>query len=157
MSDLHPLLFPLLHLQAHEDSQESLTSLPRRDTMGSFLPDSGSYELLTVIGTWRLSVSRFTCLRFIITRLVSIVCVCVCFRPGFGRLDDGEPGSIQTHGGARSYQTDRPGVVHQRHGHLPAGVLPVCCSSSSSVVTANLLLLNLTTLFHLTASFGNLM
>ncbi|KAG7237711.1 hypothetical protein INR49_031884 [Caranx melampygus] len=50
MSDLHPLLFPLLHLQAHEDSQESLTSLPRRDTMGSFLPDSGSYELLTVIG-----------------------------------------------------------------------------------------------------------
>lgn len=38
-------------LQAHEDSQESLTSLPRRDTMGSYLPDSSSYELLTVIGT----------------------------------------------------------------------------------------------------------
>lgn len=37
--------------QAHEDSQESLTSLPRRDTMGSYLPDSSSYELLTVIGT----------------------------------------------------------------------------------------------------------
>ncbi|KAE8283486.1 STE20-related kinase adapter protein alpha [Larimichthys crocea] len=37
------------HRKAHEDSQESLTSLPRRDTMGSFLPDSGSYELLTVI------------------------------------------------------------------------------------------------------------
>lgn len=36
--------------QAHEDSQESLTSLPRRDTMGSFLPDSSSYELLAVIG-----------------------------------------------------------------------------------------------------------
>uniref|UniRef100_A0A8C9ST44 STE20-related kinase adapter protein alpha n=1 Tax=Scleropages formosus TaxID=113540 RepID=A0A8C9ST44_SCLFO len=29
---------------------ESLTSLPRRDTMGSFLPDSSSYELLTIIG-----------------------------------------------------------------------------------------------------------
>ncbi|GLD49002.1 STE20-related kinase adapter protein alpha isoform X1 [Lates japonicus] len=40
----------LSHRKAHEDSQESLTSLPRRDTMGSFLPDSGSYELLTVIG-----------------------------------------------------------------------------------------------------------
>lgn len=39
------------HLQAHEDSQESVTSLPRRDTMGSYLPDSSSYELLTVIGT----------------------------------------------------------------------------------------------------------
>lgn len=37
-------------LQAHEDSQESLTSLPRRDTMGSYLPDSSSYDLLTVIG-----------------------------------------------------------------------------------------------------------
>uniref|UniRef100_UPI0037E8396C STE20-related kinase adapter protein alpha isoform X1 n=1 Tax=Semicossyphus pulcher TaxID=241346 RepID=UPI0037E8396C len=35
---------------AHEDSQESLTSLPRRGNMGSFLPDSGSYELLTIIG-----------------------------------------------------------------------------------------------------------
>ncbi|KAI1887275.1 hypothetical protein AGOR_G00188560 [Albula goreensis] len=38
------------HRNAHEDSRESLTSLPRRDTMGSFLPDSSSYELLTVIG-----------------------------------------------------------------------------------------------------------
>uniref|UniRef100_A0A3Q3JBV3 STE20-related kinase adapter protein alpha n=1 Tax=Monopterus albus TaxID=43700 RepID=A0A3Q3JBV3_MONAL len=36
--------------EAHEDSQESLTSLPHRDTMGSFLPDSNSYELLTIIG-----------------------------------------------------------------------------------------------------------
>uniref|UniRef100_A0A3Q4GAS7 STE20-related kinase adapter protein alpha n=1 Tax=Neolamprologus brichardi TaxID=32507 RepID=A0A3Q4GAS7_NEOBR len=35
---------------ANEDSQESLTSFPRRDTMGSFLPDSSSYELLAVIG-----------------------------------------------------------------------------------------------------------
>ncbi|TNM97038.1 hypothetical protein fugu_015194 [Takifugu bimaculatus] len=35
---------------AHDDSQESLTSLPRRDTMGSYLPDSSSYELLAVIG-----------------------------------------------------------------------------------------------------------
>ncbi|XP_027898526.1 STE20-related kinase adapter protein alpha isoform X2 [Xiphophorus couchianus] len=34
----------------HEDSEESLSSLPHRDTMGSFLPDSGSYELLAVIG-----------------------------------------------------------------------------------------------------------
>ena len=40
-----------VHLQAHEESQESLTSLSRRDTMGSFLPDSSSYELLAVIGT----------------------------------------------------------------------------------------------------------
>ncbi|XP_032392910.1 STE20-related kinase adapter protein alpha isoform X1 [Etheostoma spectabile] len=40
----------LSHRKAHEDSQESLTPLPRRDTMGSFLPDSSSYELLTVIG-----------------------------------------------------------------------------------------------------------
>ncbi|KAK5913808.1 hypothetical protein CgunFtcFv8_008300 [Champsocephalus gunnari] len=40
----------LSHRNAHEDRQESLTSPPRRDTMGSFLPDSGSYELLTVIG-----------------------------------------------------------------------------------------------------------
>ncbi|XP_036408253.1 STE20-related kinase adapter protein alpha isoform X1 [Megalops cyprinoides] len=38
------------HWKAHEDSHESLTSLPRRDTMGSFLPDSSSYELLTIIG-----------------------------------------------------------------------------------------------------------
>ncbi|CAG07237.1 unnamed protein product [Tetraodon nigroviridis] len=37
-------------LQVHEDSQESLTSLPRRDTMGSYLPDSSSYDLLAVIG-----------------------------------------------------------------------------------------------------------
>ncbi|KAJ8284328.1 hypothetical protein COCON_G00031780 [Conger conger] len=36
--------------QIHEDSCESLTSIPRQDTMGSFLPDSASYELLTVIG-----------------------------------------------------------------------------------------------------------
>ncbi|KAL4659240.1 STE20-related kinase adapter protein alpha-like, partial [Arapaima gigas] len=35
---------------AHEDSSESLTSLPGWDTMGSFLPNSSSYELLTVIG-----------------------------------------------------------------------------------------------------------
>uniref|UniRef100_A0A3P8X1U3 STE20-related kinase adapter protein alpha n=2 Tax=Cynoglossus semilaevis TaxID=244447 RepID=A0A3P8X1U3_CYNSE len=34
----------------HEDSQESLNSLPRQDTMGSFVPDSSSYELHTVIG-----------------------------------------------------------------------------------------------------------
>lgn len=39
------------HFQAHEASQESVTPLPRRDTMGSYLPDSSSYELLTVIGT----------------------------------------------------------------------------------------------------------
>ncbi|XP_046893690.1 STE20-related kinase adapter protein alpha isoform X2 [Hypomesus transpacificus] len=38
------------HRNAHEDSQESLTSLSRRGTMASFLPDSGAYELLTVIG-----------------------------------------------------------------------------------------------------------
>lgn len=37
-------------VQAHEDSQESVTSLPRRDTMGSYLPDSASYDLLAVIG-----------------------------------------------------------------------------------------------------------
>lgn len=37
-------------LEAHEDSHESLTSVPRRDTMGSFLPDSSAYELLTIIG-----------------------------------------------------------------------------------------------------------
>nr|XP_040046605.1 STE20-related kinase adapter protein alpha isoform X2 [Gasterosteus aculeatus aculeatus]XP_040046606.1 STE20-related kinase adapter protein alpha isoform X2 [Gasterosteus aculeatus aculeatus] len=35
---------------AHEDSRESLRSLPRRDTMGSFQPDSSCYELLAVIG-----------------------------------------------------------------------------------------------------------
>ncbi|XP_067334127.1 STE20-related kinase adapter protein alpha isoform X1 [Channa argus] len=40
----------LSHRKAHEDSQESLTSLPRWDTMGSFLPDSSSYELLAIIG-----------------------------------------------------------------------------------------------------------
>ncbi|XP_031683820.1 STE20-related kinase adapter protein alpha isoform X3 [Oncorhynchus kisutch] len=38
------------HRKAHEDSHESLTSVPRRDTMGSFLPDSSAYELLTIIG-----------------------------------------------------------------------------------------------------------
>ncbi|XP_068194076.1 STE20-related kinase adapter protein alpha isoform X2 [Antennarius striatus] len=38
------------HRKAHEDSQESLTSFPHQDAMGSFLPDSGSYELLSVIG-----------------------------------------------------------------------------------------------------------
>ncbi|XP_012681341.1 STE20-related kinase adapter protein alpha isoform X1 [Clupea harengus] len=38
------------HRKAHEDSQESLTSLPHRDTMGSFLPDSSCYELITIIG-----------------------------------------------------------------------------------------------------------
>ncbi|XP_037332815.1 STE20-related kinase adapter protein alpha isoform X1 [Pungitius pungitius] len=38
------------HGKAHEDSRESLTSLPRRDTMGSFQPDSSCYELLSVIG-----------------------------------------------------------------------------------------------------------
>ncbi|MEQ2220315.1 hypothetical protein ILYODFUR_004164 [Ilyodon furcidens] len=40
----------LSHRKAHEDSQESLTSLPCRDTMGSYLPDSSSYELFTVLG-----------------------------------------------------------------------------------------------------------
>ncbi|XP_061701192.1 STE20-related kinase adapter protein alpha isoform X2 [Syngnathoides biaculeatus] len=35
---------------AHEDSRESVTSLPRRDTMGSFLPDSSAYQLLAIIG-----------------------------------------------------------------------------------------------------------
>ncbi|XP_034046470.1 STE20-related kinase adapter protein alpha isoform X3 [Thalassophryne amazonica] len=35
---------------AHDDSQESLTSLPNRDTMGTFFPDSSAYELLAVIG-----------------------------------------------------------------------------------------------------------
>ncbi|XP_021414137.1 STE20-related kinase adapter protein alpha isoform X1 [Oncorhynchus mykiss] len=38
------------HRKAHEDSHESLTSVPRRGTMGSFLPDSSAYELLTIIG-----------------------------------------------------------------------------------------------------------
>lgn len=37
-------------MEAHEDSTESLTSLSRPGTMGSFLPDSCAYELLTVIG-----------------------------------------------------------------------------------------------------------
>ncbi|XP_050955654.1 STE20-related kinase adapter protein alpha isoform X1 [Labeo rohita] len=36
--------------KAHEDSQESLSPLPRRETMGSFLPDNSAYELRTVIG-----------------------------------------------------------------------------------------------------------
>ncbi len=36
--------------QAHEDSQESLSPLPRRDTMGSFLPDNSAYELRAAIG-----------------------------------------------------------------------------------------------------------
>ncbi|KAM9779674.1 STE20-related kinase adapter protein alpha isoform 2-T2 [Neosynchiropus ocellatus] len=36
--------------KAHEESRESLTSLPRSDTMSSFPPDSSAYELLTVIG-----------------------------------------------------------------------------------------------------------
>ncbi|XP_057673919.1 STE20-related kinase adapter protein alpha isoform X1 [Corythoichthys intestinalis] len=36
--------------ETHEDSRESVTSLPRRDTMGSFLPDSSAYQLLAVIG-----------------------------------------------------------------------------------------------------------
>ncbi|XP_008327548.1 STE20-related kinase adapter protein alpha isoform X3 [Cynoglossus semilaevis] len=40
----------LSHRKVHEDSQESLNSLPRQDTMGSFVPDSSSYELHTVIG-----------------------------------------------------------------------------------------------------------
>ncbi|XP_028674193.1 STE20-related kinase adapter protein alpha isoform X1 [Erpetoichthys calabaricus] len=35
---------------AHEESYESLASLPPRDAMGSFVPDSCSYDLLTVIG-----------------------------------------------------------------------------------------------------------
>ncbi|RXN31779.1 STE20-related kinase adapter alpha isoform X1 [Labeo rohita] len=39
-----------LQNQAHEDSQESLSPLPRRETMGSFLPDNSAYELRTVIG-----------------------------------------------------------------------------------------------------------
>ncbi|XP_051744249.1 STE20-related kinase adapter protein alpha isoform X1 [Ctenopharyngodon idella] len=39
-----------LQNQAHEDSQESLSPIPRRDTMGSFLPDNNAYELRTVIG-----------------------------------------------------------------------------------------------------------
>ncbi|XP_037111855.1 STE20-related kinase adapter protein alpha isoform X2 [Syngnathus acus] len=38
------------HREAHEDSRESVTSLPRGDTMGSFLPDSSAYQLLAVIG-----------------------------------------------------------------------------------------------------------
>ncbi|KAM9456888.1 STE20-related kinase adapter protein alpha isoform 1-T1 [Clarias gariepinus] len=36
--------------KAHEDSRESLSSLPHRDTMGTFLPDNSAYELLSVIG-----------------------------------------------------------------------------------------------------------
>ncbi|XP_072299067.1 STE20-related kinase adapter protein alpha isoform X1 [Eucyclogobius newberryi] len=40
----------LSHRKAHEDSAESLTSLPCRDTMGCFLPDNSAYEPLTVIG-----------------------------------------------------------------------------------------------------------
>ncbi|XP_023684968.1 STE20-related kinase adapter protein alpha isoform X1 [Paramormyrops kingsleyae] len=38
------------HRKAHEDSSEFLTSFPPRGTMGSFMPDSSAYELLTVIG-----------------------------------------------------------------------------------------------------------
>ncbi|XP_049601186.1 STE20-related kinase adapter protein alpha isoform X2 [Syngnathus scovelli] len=38
------------HREGHEDSRESVTSLPRGDTMGSFLPDSSAYQLLAVIG-----------------------------------------------------------------------------------------------------------
>ncbi|XP_061160265.1 STE20-related kinase adapter protein alpha isoform X3 [Syngnathus typhle] len=38
------------HREAHEDSRESVRSLPRGDTMGSFLPDSSAYQLLAVIG-----------------------------------------------------------------------------------------------------------
>lgn len=37
-------------MEAHEDIGESLSSLPRPETMSSFLPDSSSYQLLTVIG-----------------------------------------------------------------------------------------------------------
>uniref|UniRef100_A0A8C2ZRN4 STE20-related kinase adapter protein alpha n=2 Tax=Cyclopterus lumpus TaxID=8103 RepID=A0A8C2ZRN4_CYCLU len=47
---LQSFCFLSFSLQAHEDSQESLTPPPRRDTMGSFLPDGSSYELLAVIG-----------------------------------------------------------------------------------------------------------
>ncbi|XP_066554553.1 STE20-related kinase adapter protein alpha isoform X2 [Amia ocellicauda] len=36
--------------KANEESTESLASLPHRDTMGGFLPDSCSYDLLTIIG-----------------------------------------------------------------------------------------------------------
>uniref|UniRef100_A0A672TAY7 STE20-related kinase adapter protein alpha n=1 Tax=Sinocyclocheilus grahami TaxID=75366 RepID=A0A672TAY7_SINGR len=35
---------------AHEDSQVSLSPLPHRDTMGSFLRDNSAYELRSVIG-----------------------------------------------------------------------------------------------------------
>ncbi|XP_028843544.1 STE20-related kinase adapter protein alpha isoform X2 [Denticeps clupeoides] len=38
------------HRNVHEDSEESLSSAPRQDTMCSFLPDSTSYELLTIVG-----------------------------------------------------------------------------------------------------------
>ncbi|XP_061079100.1 STE20-related kinase adapter protein alpha-like isoform X1 [Conger conger] len=38
------------HRKPHEDSEESLTSLPHRVAMGTFLPDRSSYQLLTVIG-----------------------------------------------------------------------------------------------------------
>lgn len=37
-------------LEAHEDSAESVCSQPHWDMMSSFTPDSGAYELLTVIG-----------------------------------------------------------------------------------------------------------
>lgn len=66
-------------LQAHEDSQESLTSLPRRDTMGSYLPDSSSYDLLTVIGMEMKTRSRFN---------VSFILV-GCHRPNGSGIPDG--------------------------------------------------------------------
>ncbi|TSQ23931.1 STE20-related kinase adapter protein alpha [Bagarius yarrelli] len=47
--------------KAHEDSRESLSSLPHRDTMGTFLPDSSAYELLTKIASVRkASVEKLT-------------------------------------------------------------------------------------------------
>ncbi len=44
--------------QAHEDSQESLSPLPRRDTMGSFLPDNSAYELRAAIGEAKAASTR---------------------------------------------------------------------------------------------------
>lgn len=109
------------YFQTHEDSQESLTSLPRRDTMGSYLPDNSSYELLTVIGVY---MKTFGWLFNTETHRSRIPDGRLCFRPRLGWIDDGELGSIQTHWGARRHPTDRPGVLHQWHGQLPSGLHP---------------------------------
>uniref|UniRef100_A0A668V6Y1 STE20-related kinase adapter protein alpha n=1 Tax=Oreochromis aureus TaxID=47969 RepID=A0A668V6Y1_OREAU len=62
------------HRKANEDSQESLTSFPRRDTMGSFLPDSSSYELLAVIGRGldNLMTVNLSCTNDMVTYLICL-------------------------------------------------------------------------------------